>query len=547
MITNGKFSVSLEVMPGVCLSDEEDIEDSRIDLARKICYETVSPHSLCEEHGVGFKEFLDTLNPNRTRVDFESLQCFCLQIYGKERERVKEIFSEFEGRISLSFDIRKYEFRNATAKYICLAAHFIDNDWKLQNWVIKYSRWNLSCPTAITFKSLKDWGIEGKVFAFTVGRTSGAAELLKKGILNRWEGPMDNHMFHWQISCCDVITQIVQEGYNEIAHIISKVQLLIGFESSHIWYATSSKLKDALKMEALGEFSSERTRREYDVPTTEEWGKVRSICRITDRIYKIVKKLFEVERPTSNIFLPYLQEIRAFLIEESTKTDEFVKAVAKSMMQIFDEYWKDIFLVLAIGAFLDPRYKMKFIELSSPKPEDGDGEGYAETSCVLEIIRKLHGGYAVQNHQKDYLLASSSSESEDEENEDEKSQVHKRTKRVCCYLADSLNIRSKCHSSLQTTEDDQSHESDLDLYLEEPIFPRTEHFSVLLWWKDNCSKYPHLSEMARDFLAIPLSVASSCEAYYSEPRQAERTVVSVKSELMNALMCTRSWKLDCEN
>ncbi|KNA09583.1 hypothetical protein SOVF_151950 [Spinacia oleracea] len=48
--------------------------------------------------------------------------------------------------------------------------------------------------------------------------------------------------------------------------------------------------------------------------------------------------------------------------------------------------------------------------------------------------------------------------------------------------------------------------------------------------------------MARNFLAIPLSVVTHCDAYYTERREANWRLLSLKPELMNALKCTRSWK-----
>ena len=76
-------------------------------------------------------------------------------------------------------------------------------------------------------------------------------------------------------------------------------------------------------------------------------------------------------------------------------------------------------------------------------------------------------------------------------------------------LAETLSTLSMYRQAVLSTNDDRSCKSDLDLYLEEPILP----WSVLLWRKDNCSKYSYLSKMARDFLAILFSVASSYEAY----------------------------------
>jgi len=82
-------------------------------------------------------------------------------------------------------------------------------------------------------------------------------------------------------------------------------------------------------------------------------------------------------------------------------------------------------------------------------------------------------------------------------------------------LAETLSTLSMYRQAVLSTNDDRSYKSDLDLYLEEPILPWTEDFSVFLWRKDNCSKYSYLSKMARDFLAILFSVASSYEAYHT--------------------------------
>ncbi|KAH0658943.1 hypothetical protein KY285_027492 [Solanum tuberosum] len=45
--------------------------------------------------------------------------------------------------------------------------------------------------------------------------------------------------------------------------------------------------------------------------------------------------------------------------------------------------------------------------------------------------------------------------------------------------------------------------SELDMYLEESLLPRTPSFDNLSWWKTNGSKFPTLQKMARELLAIP--------------------------------------------
>ena len=53
--------------------------------------------------------------------------------------------------------------------------------------------------------------------------------------------------------------------------------------------------------------------------------------------------------------------------------------------------------------------------------------------------------------------------------------------------------------------------SDLDCYLNESIqvVDENDEFDILLWWKLNYNKFPILSHMARDILAVSSSTVAS--------------------------------------
>ncbi|CAN0830002.1 Zinc finger BED domain-containing protein RICESLEEPER 2, partial [Linum grandiflorum] len=69
-------------------------------------------------------------------------------------------------------------------------------------------------------------------------------------------------------------------------------------------------------------------------------------------------------------------------------------------------------------------------------------------------------------------------------------------------------------------------------------------FDILNWWKANSTKYPTLSLIARDVLAIPISTVASESAFSAGGRliSAQRSRLHVKT--VEALMCTQSWLLD---
>ena len=83
---------------------------------------------------------------------------------------------------------------------------------------------------------------------------------------------------------------------------------------------------------------------------------------------------------------------------------------------------------------------------------------------------------------------------------------------------------------------------ELDYYLEEPTLPNSnEEFDILVWWKANSLKYPILQMIARDFLAIPISIVTS-ESSFSI---GDRFLTSHRNRLhpytLEALMCVQDW------
>ncbi|KAH0639799.1 hypothetical protein KY285_036385 [Solanum tuberosum] len=63
----------------------------------------------------------------------------------------------------------------------------------------------------------------------------------------------------------------------------------------------------------------------------------------------------------------------------------------------------------------------------------------------------------------------------------------------------------------QVVSGSSSSKSELGRYLAEDVEPETDDFDILKWWKFNEPRFPIISEMARDVLAISISsVASEC-------------------------------------
>ena len=183
---------------------------------------------------------------------------------------------------------------------------------------------------------------------------------------------------------------------------------------------------------------------------------------------------------TASIYLHHLQELRAYFIRWS-RSNNVLTNVSKKLLQSLSKYMNNMYLVLAIASVMDPRFKMKYIEFSSLK-----FKGDYSYSKVLKAMHKLYNDYVKIENDSNGTLS----------------------------LLQEYKLFLRSSSSRQV-------KSELDLYLEEPIIGWSQDFNALTWWKVASSKYPTLSRIARDVLVIPISVATSDKAFYTQKRRLD--------------------------
>nr|XP_011462901.1 PREDICTED: zinc finger BED domain-containing protein RICESLEEPER 1-like isoform X1 [Fragaria vesca subsp. vesca]XP_011462902.1 PREDICTED: zinc finger BED domain-containing protein RICESLEEPER 1-like isoform X1 [Fragaria vesca subsp. vesca]XP_011462903.1 PREDICTED: zinc finger BED domain-containing protein RICESLEEPER 1-like isoform X1 [Fragaria vesca subsp. vesca]XP_011462904.1 PREDICTED: zinc finger BED domain-containing protein RICESLEEPER 1-like isoform X1 [Fragaria vesca subsp. vesca] len=522
-----------------------DEQNAAREFANMACSSEDFPPQMVEDENFG--RFLQTLNP-QFKLSFKKVGTECMKVYKERKEETKKFLVNFDGRISLSMDILRHESGRWDTfnceDYLCLYAHFIDENWKLKKWVLNFrSLWG-SCESddyipegddGGMFKLLQDWGIENKISTFTRNDEDSDDSLVKcvKSHIQDKNLQLNGQLF--RVHClADMIKTMVEDVFEMIKDIIDKVRELYSFgRSLPLWYLTTSHLKGALQLWTMGEFSSEDVINSYNVPPPEEWKKVEGVCLIVDKIYEVLNVLFETKHLTSNIYLYHLDELREILTQFSTDSCEFVATLAKDMLKKFDKYWDDMFFLLAISAVLDPRFKMKYIDFVCSKVKGM--EGNSQAAAVFVAMNKLFDEYEIRFPEKDKFISEPASDSDSDSDYDSEGEVP-----AAGNANYTFSVMKKYEEFLQLS-DLPAKKTDLHCYLEQPVLPWSQDFDALTWWSTAGAKYPTLSRMARDFLAIPVSVASSFEAFYTEARPADARVVCLKPELMNALVCSRSW------
>lgn len=82
--------------------------------------------------------------------------------------------------------------------------------------------------------------------------------------------------------------------------------------------------------------------------------------------------------------------------------------------------------------------------------------------------------------------------------------------------------------------------TELELYLEERLFPRSDSFNILDWWKANSVKHPILAKIARDILLFQQLVL-----YLRQQNSGGRIIdefhSSLTPETIEALVTTQDW------
>lgn len=84
-------------------------------------------------------------------------------------------------------------------------------------------------------------------------------------------------------------------------------------------------------------------------------------------------------------------------------------------------------------------------------------------------------------------------------------------------------------------------------YLEEEVLPRSPDFDILLWWKLNDIKYPTLQSIAKDILAIPISIVASESTFSTSGHILSPHHSRFYWTTLEDLMCARSWLWSTEN
>ncbi|CAN6456065.1 unnamed protein product [Victoria cruziana] len=536
-------------------------ERSRLDLANMIILHGY-PFSIVEH--IGFRTFVNNLQPAFNMVSLETVKADCLAIYEKENEKLKGTLANLSGRVSLTTELWT---SCENVAYLCLIAHYVDDEWvlhrKILNFVMIGSPHTDEALFEILESCLMEWNIYHKVFAMTLDSSFTSENLvarMRESLYQKRILVSESQPFHMRCAA-HAVNVVVHDSLEAVQEVIHKIRETIKYIKSS--QAREQKFNEAMRqsrihsqgslcldvpsqwsstylmIEGALEYKDALLRlQKIDpayilAPAPREWEMASHITNILKPFVEMSNVFSATKSPTSNLYFPSICGIKFQLNEWCRSGDAFVRSVALKMRENFDAYWKTCSLILAVAVVLDPRFKMKLVEYYYPQIYGVNAADHIK--ATYDGIIGLYNEYATgcnstltaQDYNRRVAGGSDSS------------------------VTLSMNISNDPKDMLrgfdeylsETTQNQRS-KTDLDMYLEEAVFPRNVEFDILNWWKVNTPRFPILSKMARDILGIPVSTVALDSTFSTGSKMLDTYRSSLDLQTLQALMCAQDWLQD---
>ncbi|KAL6592908.1 hypothetical protein ACP70R_049204 [Stipagrostis hirtigluma subsp. patula] len=501
-----------------------------------------------------FPPLMESMQPTLKVVGRQTLRNDCVGAYERAAQELRVELQNLDSRICFTSDLWT---SNQKLGYLCLTAHYIDSNFVLHKKIIafrdvKYPHTGLAIEEALT-KCLKEWGIHRKMFTITLDNASNnkaACDLLQ-------ENGKADLLFggeHLLVRCCaHILNILVQDGigiahkaiekirdlirhiysspgriqaFNEIAGragLAEKAGLIL--DVPNWWNSTHAMIVQAIEYKAV--LTRYATAQNQPLPTDEEWSDAKAIGEYLGAFEEATRAFSADRTPTSHLFLYNLLCVHQALADTEWQVNQVLKNLASAMVNKFDKYWDGNYnIALVIASLLDPTKKMDFLEFFYEEVCK-DFDSYDKS---LESAKTWFTNYFEKYEE---LVRSRS-------NEHPWSRASA-ARSVGSPVLGKRKVQEQFAKFRSMRRGSNAEKSELDAYLEEKHVREDENFEILSWWKTNSNKYPVLSAMARDFLAIPVSTVSSESAFSCGGRILCDSRSSLTPKAVEALVCMKDW------
>ncbi|XP_073154092.1 zinc finger BED domain-containing protein RICESLEEPER 2-like [Henckelia pumila] len=520
----------------------------------------------------GFRHFMSIACPMFTIPSRRTTTKDAYNMYMNEKVQLMSFMQQHCQRICITTDTWTSIQR---VNYMCLTAHFIDDEWTLQKRILNFCLISGNKGEDVgkaVEKCLLDWKLD-KIFTITVDNASSndvAITYLQKKFDNWKTNVLGGKYLHMRC-IAHIVKLIVQDGlkgkdkhvaisrirgavryvrnsparhkrfceFVEIEKIDTKkllsLDVLTRWNSTYLMLESAVSLKRAFDSYADTDLSyvNDLSKPPYDgIPLEFDWERASLLLKFLGHFYKLTLAISGSLYVTSNTVFHEISSVDMLLKHWLISDDFELSEMSRKMKDKFDKYWGSIEkmnMIFYYAVILDPRHKLEFIEFSFDIM-------YNEIMKCAMMKEKVKNG--MQEMFYDYKLRygipgsptasalGSTSFSKDSQSD------NFMTSRT--YLKDEFR-KYKLGGKKEHVK------SELEKYLGEDPEDCDESFDILQWWKVNSPRFPILSRMARDVLAVPVSTVASESTFSTGGRVLDAFRSSLSPRIVQSLVCAQDW------
>ncbi|XVF06856.1 hypothetical protein REPUB_Repub06bG0087100 [Reevesia pubescens] len=540
-------------------------ESARMALAKMFILDEL-PFKLVERKR--FKHFMSAIERSFRLPSHITLIKDCYRVYIDEKFKLKELLSNVGSRICLS---AKTWTSMQNVSYLCLTAHFMDDDWKLHRKILNFF------PILgdkgeeigrIVESSVLSWGIEN-VCTLTLENSvsNDVAMIYLKDKLHRQNYLLfGGEFFHIRCSA-NILNLIVRDCLDEVQTSVARIRDAVKYVRSTTsgaekfkrcimkeqitssrsicldvetkWSSTYSMLNSALNFQRVFEMLEEDDPEFLEdlhggAPTIDDWNNARVLVRFLEIFYDASERL-SGSYVTCTLYFKQVCFIQFTLDEWAKSSELYLQSLALKMKERFTIYWGSVDetnLLLLISMALDPRCKVRSVRCFLTKvyptePEKVD----SVVNQVIDVMKRLFDYYK----KIDSTSLPKCAKAQD-------ALAIEADKPIGRDFQFKYNFYSEYKKFVEEKERPQR-ELELQRYLEEDceILGVNASFDILSWWKMYGIKYRVLSKIAKDLLSIPVSTLDSEAACNFGDRALGQFQSSLTPMIVESLICAQNW------
>ncbi|KAF7834699.1 zinc finger BED domain-containing protein RICESLEEPER 2-like [Senna tora] len=543
--------------------DTFDQHECRMALAQMIIVDEL-PFRFVENEG--FRLYSNKLQPKFIVPSRTTVARDCFDLFLMEKGKLNSILSSNSQMISITTDTWT-SVQNLN--YMCVTGHYIDDSWTLNKKILGFfliaDHKGETIGKALE-KCLKDWGI-AKICTITIDNASSnnvaISYLVRR--LSDWNCITILNGDFMHLRCCaHILNLIVNDGLKEVDSSIARIRASCKFVKSsparlatfnrcvadaNINFKSTVKLDVStrwnstyLMLETVEKYEKAFSRLEFDdsafvsaleneggPPTSDDWGRARIFIKFLKVFYEATLSFSGSLHVTSNTFFQKLCDINKLLKKWYESEDRLLNNMAKNMKSKLDKYWDggdNMNYLLFVAVVLDPCNKLAYVEFCFRRMY-GSNQCASMLDKLRGILNKLFEYYQVlyplpvDTGDSSCLSTDITSEGGGDDDDDG-------------------SWSSEFYSQVKKKQNDDK-KNELERYLDDDVEFNYDGFDILKWWKSKTVKYPILSRIARDVLAIPISTISSESAFSTGGRVLDPFRCSLNSTTVESLICAQNW------